>query len=52
MTRAVEVVSRPLRKLRGTSTSHDGLHVARISTTLRNVTLHDWIDELCDALDI
>jgi hypothetical protein len=22
------------------------------STTLKNVTLHDWIDELCDILDI
>jgi hypothetical protein len=22
------------------------------STTLERVTLHDWIDELCDALDI
>ena len=22
------------------------------STTLESVTLHDWIDELCDALDI
>ena len=28
------------------------LHVAPRSTTLECVTLHDWIDELCDVLEI
>ncbi len=28
------------------------MRVGLIGITLKNVTLHDWIDELCDALDI
>jgi hypothetical protein len=28
------------------------LHVGPRSTTLERVTLHDWIDELCDVLEI
>jgi len=28
------------------------LQIGARSTTLKNVTLHDWIDELCDILDI
>lgn len=28
------------------------MQIGARSTTLKNVTLHDWIDELCDILDI
>ena len=28
------------------------LHQARSSTIVGDVNLHDWIDELCDALDV
>jgi hypothetical protein len=33
-------------------TSISVLHVAPRSTTLDGVNLHDWIDELCDVLEI
>ncbi len=40
------------RRVPDGATFAERLRERRRSTTLELVTLHDWIDELCDALDI